>query len=86
MVEAAEAGQIPFRALDPGVGVWGYNPALNLSRIEEYPHAKYHQDQSSGLDFCSRYTHIHTYIDFYILYNVRNELECLSLASLSCLV
>ncbi len=66
MVEAAEAGQMLFRAPpDPGVGVLGCNPARNLSYIQEYLHAKFHQDQCSGFDFNSRYTHTH--IDFYIL-------------------
>jgi hypothetical protein len=60
-VEAAEAGQTLFIApLTPGVGVWGCNPARNLSSNEEYRHAKFHQDQCSGLDFYSGYTHTHT--------------------------
>jgi hypothetical protein len=58
MVEAAEAGQTLFIApLTPGVGVWGSNPAKNISSIEEYLHAKFHQDRCSGLDFYSGYTH-----------------------------
>jgi hypothetical protein len=67
-VKAAEAGQTLFRApLTQGFRVWGCNPSMNLSRIEEYPHAKFHRDLSSGLDFYSRYTHTHAiHIDFYI--------------------
>ncbi len=42
-VEAVDACQIPFRALlTRGVGVWGPIPAMSLSPIEEYPHAKFH--------------------------------------------
>jgi hypothetical protein len=60
-VEAAEAGQTLFRApLTPGVGVWGCHPARNLSHIEEYLHAQFHQDRCSGLDFYSGYTCTHT--------------------------
>jgi hypothetical protein len=59
-VEAAEEGQTPFRVpLTLVFRVWSCNPAMNLSHIEEYPHAKSHRDQSSGLDFYSRYTHTH---------------------------
>jgi hypothetical protein len=66
MVEAAEACQTLFRApLTPGVEVWGWILATNLSPIEEYPHAKFHWDWSIGLDFYSRYTD--TLIDFYVL-------------------
>jgi hypothetical protein len=62
MAEAAGAGQTLFRApLTPGAGLWGYNPATNLSFIEEYPHAKFHLEKSSGLDFYGRYTHTHTH-------------------------
>jgi hypothetical protein len=42
-VEAVDARQIPFRVLlTRGVGVWGPIPAMSLSPIEEYPHAKFH--------------------------------------------
>ena len=36
MVEAAEAGHTLFRT--PMTRVWGCNPAMNLSCVEEYPH------------------------------------------------
>ncbi len=62
MVESAEAGQMLFRApLTLGVRVWVCNSATNLSRIEEYPNAKFHHDWSSGLDFYSRYTQTYTH-------------------------
>ncbi len=62
-VEAAEARQTLFRApRTPGVGVWGWIPATNLSSSEEYPDAKFHWDRSSGLDFYSGHTHTNFYI------------------------
>ncbi len=57
MVEAAEARQTMFMApLTLGVGVWGRIPATNLPPIQEYTHAKFHWDWSSGLDFYSGHT------------------------------
>jgi hypothetical protein len=66
MVEAEEAGQTLFWApLTPGVGVWGCNPAMKISCIEEYLHAKFHQDWCSGLDFYRGYTRTHTLTQLY---------------------
>jgi hypothetical protein len=46
-VEAAEAGQTLFLVpLTLGVRVWGCNLTTKLSRIKEYPHAKFQRDQS----------------------------------------
>ncbi len=63
-VEAAEPCKTLFRdPLTQGVWVWGQIPAMNLSPIEEYPHAKSHWDWSSGLDFYSGHTrHTHSFI------------------------
>ncbi len=63
MVEAADACWTQFGApLTPRVGVWGWIPAMNLSCLEEYSHAKFLQDQSSGLDFIpDTHTHTHTH-------------------------
>jgi hypothetical protein len=66
MAEATEARQILFRApLTPGVGVWSRILAMNLLPIEEYTHAKFHWDWSSGLDFYSGHTQ-HTHWLLYI--------------------
>jgi hypothetical protein len=51
MIEGVDALQTLFRApLTPGVGVLGPNLANNLSSIKIYSYAKFHQDQSGGLD------------------------------------
>jgi hypothetical protein len=61
-VEAEHAGHTLFRGFSAqGVRVWGCNPSTNLSCIEDNPHAKFHCDQPSGLDFHSRYTCTHTH-------------------------
>ncbi len=73
-VETAEAPQTPFRApLTLGVGAWGRIPAMNLSAIEEYPHAKLHWDRLSGLDFYTGYTRTHTHTHTHIRTRTRTS-------------
>ncbi len=65
-VEAAEAGQTLFRApLTPGVGVWGCNPARNLSCIKEYLLANFIKI-GAVVWIPIADIHAHTHIDFYI--------------------
>ncbi len=50
-----------------GVGVRGRNPAMNLSAVEKYPRAKYHQNHSSSLDLYQGHMNIYTDFAFYKL-------------------
>ncbi len=82
-VEASEAGQTPFRVRKTlGVGVWGCNPARNLSLCEEYLHAKFIKiGVVVWISIADIHAHTHTHIDFYILdfsAKMHREIDCVN--------